>query len=218
MLVLVIIYLCWKARSRLCRHSRLASSELTNPNLNSKKFDLDYWLEQVDINEAKEAERKRETLSPYLELPAEVPRNNQLATAAWIMDAWRQRRLIQYQEQHRLLEPRASEPAETNPVVYRRRRHMLQRFLRRFLVPTHQRPSFLINYSPSLIADMRPSIVNDSLTPLPATCDVQPRRVASWPRLKSTDRQADTMMSALRTQNTRKRLLKRSSRMTTLDI
>ena len=218
MLILVIIYLCWKARSRLCRCPRFSSSDMANPHLSSNKFDLDYWLKQVDILDAKEAERNRENLSPYLELPVERPRNNELATATWIVDAWRQRRLIQYQEQHRLLQPRASEPVDSNPIVYRRRRHMLQRFLRRFLVPSHQQPSFLIDYSPSLITDMRPSIVNDSFIPLPTTCDVQPRRVASWPRLKSTDRQTETMMSALRTQNTRKRLLKRTSKMTTCDI
>ncbi|UJR21709.1 hypothetical protein I4U23_024786 [Adineta vaga] len=218
MLLLAVLYLCWKARSRLCRALRLSSSDISNPHLASNKFDLDYWLKQVDILEAREAERNRENLSPYLELPVEKPRNNELATATWIMDAWRQRRLIQYQQQHHLLQSRTSEPAESNLLVYRRRRRMLQRFLRRFLVSSHQRPSFLISYSPSFIADMRPSIVHDSLILPTETMDIPPRRVASWPRLNSTHHQNETMMSALRTQNARKRLLKRPSRTTTFDI
>lgn len=219
MLFLVVVYLCWKARSRLCRCLRESSSDIANPHLSSKKFDLDYWLKQVDILEAREAERNRETLSPFLELPVEKPRDNELATAAWIMDAWRQRRLIQFQQQHCLLQSRTSEQVESsNQLPYRRRRRMLQRFFRRFLGSSHQRSSSLIRYSPSLIAEMRPSIVDDSLIPLTEIIDVPPRRVASWPRLKSAHHQNQTMMSALRTQNVRKRLLKRPSRTTTFDV
>ncbi|CAF1257006.1 unnamed protein product [Adineta steineri] len=218
MLLLVVFYLCWKARSRLYYCLRFSSSDTNNTHLQSAKFDLDYWLTQVDLLEAREAERNRENLSPYLELPVDEPRDNEIATATWIVDAWRQQRLTQYQQQHRLLQQRTSEVVESNPLVYRRRRHMFQRFIRRFLIPSHQRPSFLIEYSPSLIADIRPSIVNNSIIPPPEILDVEPRRVASWPRLKSTNHQNDTMMSALRTQNARKRLLKRASRTTTFDI
>ena len=157
-------------------------------------------------------------LSPYLELPNEEPRNNQTATASWIGDACRQWRLIQYRQQHQLLRQKPNQQAELNSIPYRRRRYILRRFLRRLLIPPHQRPSYLIENSPSLIADMRPSIVNNNLIPPPETLDVQPRRVASWPRLKSTHPQNSTMLSALQTHNTRKRLLKRTSKTTTFDI
>lgn len=218
MLLFVIVYILWKARSRLCRHIKFSSSNVVNARLSANKFDLDYWLKQVDLIEAKEAERDREYQSPYLELPHDEPRNTNIATASWIGDAWHQWRLIQYRQQHQLLRKRTSQQAESNPIPYRRRRQLLRRFIRRLLIPSHQRPSFLIKYSPSLIADMRPSIVNNNLIPPPHTLDVQPRRVASWPRLKSTHQQNGTMMSGLQTQNARKRLLKRASRTTTFDI
>jgi hypothetical protein len=218
MLLLVVIYVIWKARSRLCRLNQFSSSPINNSRVSASKFDLDYWLRQVDLIEAKEAERNRECLSPYLELPHEVPRNNQIATASWISDAWRQWRLIQYRQQQQLLIQRPNEHIESNPTPYRRRRYILRRLIRRILIPPHQNPSFLIEQTPSLIADMRPSIVNNNLIPPPETLDVQPRRVASWPRLKSTHPQNNTMMSALQTHNARKRLLKRSSKTTTFDI
>jgi hypothetical protein len=218
MLLLVVFYLCWKARSRLCRFSRFSSSGIRNSSLSTTKFDLDYWLKQVDLLEAREAERNRGNLSPCLALPTEEPRDNEAATATWITDAWRQRRLIQYQQQHQLLQQRMSQQLESNPHSYRRRRHVLQRFIRRFRVLSHQSPSFLIEYSPSLISDMRPSIVNNILIPPREILDIPPRRVASWPRLKSTHHQNDMVMSALQTHNARKRLLKRASKSTTFDI
>jgi hypothetical protein len=183
--------------------------------LSGNKFDLDYWLKQVDLLEAREVERNREWQSPYLELPHEQPRNNQVATASWIVDAWRQWRLIQYRQQHQSLQREINHQTELNPISYQRRRHTLRRFFRRLLISSHQRPSFLIEYAPSIIADMRPSIVNNNIIPPPDILDVQPRRVASWPRLKSTQHQNGTMMSALQTQNARKRLLERTSRTTT---
>jgi hypothetical protein len=172
----------------------------------------------VDLLEAKEIERHRECLSPYLELPHQAPRNTQVATASWIGDAWRQWRLIQYRQQHQVLQERNNLQTESNPIPYRRRRQILRRFIRRLLIPAHQRPSFLNENAPSLIAEMRPSIVNTNLIPPAETLDVQPRRVASWPRLKSTIHQNGTMMSALQTQNARKRLLKRPSKTMTIDI
>ncbi len=219
MLVFVVIYVLWKARSRLyCSTTRLSTNSIGNRHLSSSKFDLDYWLKQVDIIEAKEAERTRECLSPNLELPNEEPRNNQIATASWIGDAWRQWRLIQRQQEHQLLQSKSNEQIESNPIPYRRRRYLLRRFVRRILIPSHQNSSFFFEHSPSLIADMRPSIVNNNLIPPPETLDVQPRRVASWPRLKSSHPQNNTMMSALQTHNARKRLLKRPSKTTTFDI
>jgi hypothetical protein len=218
MLLLVIIYVLWKARSRICRSKQLASTPVNNSHLSSSKFDLDYWLKQVDLLEAKEAERNRECSSPYLELPHEAPRNNEIATASWIVDGWRQWRLVQYREQRRLLMQKSNERIESNPVPYRRRRFLLRRLIRRILMPPHPNPSFLIEQSSTLIADLRPSIVNNNLIPPPETLDVQPRRVASWPRLKSAHPQNTAMMSALQTHNARKRLLKRSSKTTTFDI
>jgi hypothetical protein len=218
MLLLVVLYLLWKARSRLLRSLRFTSSTIGNSRISATKFDLDYWLKQVDLLEAREAERIRDGLSPYLELPTEEPRDSQRATASWIDDACREWRLIQYRQQHQLLQQKTSQQDESNPIPYRRRRYILRRFIRRFLISPNQRSSFLIEHSPSLIADMRPSIVNNNLIPPPETFDVRPRRVASWPRIKSTHPQNCTMLSALQTQNTRKRLLKRASRTTTFDI
>jgi hypothetical protein len=215
MLLLVIFYLFWKTRSRLFRSLRFPSSG--NTRLSATKFDLDYWLQQVDLLEAREAERIRDGLSPYLELPNEEPRDSQTATASWIGDARRQWRLIQYRQRHQLLREKPNQQDELTSVPYRRRRYIVRRFLRRLLSPT-QRPSYLLENSPSLIADMRPSIVNNNLIPPPETLDVQPRRVASWPRIKSTHPQNSSMLSALQTQNTRKRLLKRTSRTATFDI
>ena len=218
MLLIVIIYVLWKARSRICRSKQLTSTtSVNNPHLSSSKFDLDYWLKQVDLLEAKEAERNRECLSPFLELPHEAPRNNQVATASWIGETWRQWRLVQYREQHRLMQ-KPNEHIESNPVPYRRRRFLLRRLIRRILMPPHPNPSLFIDQSSTLIADLRPSIVNNNLVPPPETLDVQPRRVASWPRLKSAHPQSSAMMSALQTHNARKRLLKRSSKTTTFDI
>lgn len=218
MLLLVVIYVLWKARARLCRSSALTSSPVRTSHLTTSKFDLDYWLKQVDILEAKEAERNRDCLSPYLELPHEQPRNNRVATASWIGDAWRQWRLIQYRQQHTLLRSQANEQGESNPVPYRRRRLFLRRLLRRLLLPKQQQPSYLIEQSPSIMAEMRPSIVNDNLIPPPEILDIQPRRVASWPRVKSTDPRNNTMLSALQTHTARSRLLKRTSKTTTFGI
>jgi hypothetical protein len=221
MLIFVVVYVLWKARSQLCRYIRFSSSTIGNSRLSANQFDLDYWLKQVDLIEEREAERNRECLSPYLELPHEEPRNNQVATASWIGDAWHHWHLIQYRQQHQLLRQSTSQQAELNPIPYRRRRRrrqLLRRFFRRLFIPSHQRPSFLIEHAPSLIAEMRPSIVNTNFIPPPETLDIQPRRVASWPRLKSTHHQNGTVMSALQTHNARKRLLKRASRTTTFDI
>lgn len=60
MLLLVVLSILWKARSRIWRHKKY-SSAITTPThstrLSGGKFDLDYWLKQVDLLEAKEAER-----------------------------------------------------------------------------------------------------------------------------------------------------------------
>jgi hypothetical protein len=72
MLVLVIFYLIWKARARLRCSSRSSSTGSANARVSGAKFDLDYWLKQVDILEAKEAERHRTGQSPYLELPINI--------------------------------------------------------------------------------------------------------------------------------------------------
>ena len=218
MLFLAIFYLFWKTRSRLFRYLRFPSSNIGNTRLSAAKFDLDYWLKQVDLLEAREAERIREGLSPYLELPNEEPRNSQTATASWIDDACRQWRLIQYRQRHQILRDKPNQKDEITLVPYRRRRYIVRRFLRRLLLSPNQRSSYLLEHSPSLIADMRPSIVNNNFIPPPETLDVQPRRVASWPRIKSTHPQNSSMLSALQTQNTRKRLLKRRSRTATFDI
>jgi len=217
MLILVILYLIWKARSRLCRSLRASSAGTNNPRLSTLKFDLDYWLKQVDLLEAKEAERNRGGQSPYLELPKLGARDNHEATASWILDAYRHWRVIQYRQQQQIFRQNENQEPETNPVPYRRRRNLIRRFVRRFITSSRQRPSFLMEHSPSLIAGMRPSIVSNNFIPPPFTSSLQPRRTASWPRLKSNHHQIGTPMSALQTQLARKHLLKRTSR-TTFDI
>ncbi|CAF1332257.1 unnamed protein product [Rotaria sordida] len=217
MLLLVVIHLLWKARTRLCRSSSLSKSDINNPHLSANKFDLDYWLKQVDLLEAKEIERNRDGLSPYLELPTEEPRDNQIATASWIVDACQQWHFVQYRQQQQLLQQTTNQQIESNPIPYRRRRHILRRFIRRLFIPTHQQPSFLDQHLSSLIADLRPSIVNNNLIPPLETLDIPPRRVLSWPRLKSTHHQNGAMMSALEARNARKRLLKQITRTNTLN-
>ena len=220
MLVLVIVYLMWKARARLCRAPRSSSASVGNTRPSTTKFDLDYWLKQVDILEAKEAERNRGGQSLYLELPHQEPRDNRQATATWISDAYRQWRLLQFRRQQQLFRGSTHQPAESEPPVpYRRRRNVLRRFFRRYLSSSRQSPSFLMEHSSSLIAGMRPSIVSNNFIP-PATSfasNLQARRTNSWPRLKSSHYQTGAPMSALQTHLARKRLLKRTSR-TTLDI
>jgi hypothetical protein len=217
MLLLVIIYLIWKARARLCRSSRTSSAGVGNARLSSSKFDLEYWLKQVDLLEAKEVERNRGGQSLYLELPKLEERDNRQATASWIGDAYRHWRVAQYRQQQQLLRQNENPQSETNPVPYRRRRNRIRRFIRRFLTSSRQRPSFLMEHSPSLIAGMRPSIVSNNFIPLPLTPTLQPRRTSSWPRLKSNHHQIGAPMSALQTHLARRRLLKRTSR-TTFDI
>ncbi|CAF1541249.1 unnamed protein product [Rotaria sp. Silwood1] len=217
MLLFVIIYLIWKARRRLYHFLSLSRSNINNPRLSANKFDLDYWLKQVDLLEAKEIERNRGDLSPYLELPTEEPRDNQLATASWIIDACHQWRLIQYRQQHQLLQQTTNQQTESNIIPYRRRRHILRRFIRRLLIPAHQHPSYLDQHLSSLIADLRPSIVNNNLIPPLDTLNIPPRRVVSWPRLKSTHHQNGTMMSTLEAQNARKYLLKQIRQTNTLN-
>jgi len=217
MLLLVILYLIWKARARLCRSSRSSSAGIGNTRLSSSKFDLDYWLKQVELLEAKEAERNRGGQSLYLELPKLEARDNHKATASWISDAYRHWRVLQYRQQQQLLRQNENQQSETNPVPYRRGRNRIRRFIRRFLASSRQRPSFLMEHSPSLIAGMRPSIVSNNFIPLPLTPTLQPRRTSSWPRLKSNHHQTGAPMSALQTHLARRRLLKRTSR-TTFDI
>lgn len=211
MLTLVILYLMWKARARFCRPTRPSSAGLGNPRLSTAKFDLDYWLKQVDLLEAKEAERNRGGQSPYLELPKTETRDSREATATWIVDAYRHWRLIQYRQQQHLL--RSNDNPSTQPisVPYRRRRHLFRRFVRRFFNSSRQNPSFLMEQSQSLLAGVRPSIVSNNFIPPPLTPTLQPRRTASWPRLKSTQHPTGIPMSALQTQLARKRLLRRSS-------
>jgi hypothetical protein len=220
MLFFVIIYLIWKARARLFRSLRSRSTDMSgagHPRLSATKFDLEYWLKQVDILEAKEVERNRGGQSLYLELPQHEPRDTREATASWIGDAYHQWRLIQYRQEQQLLRQNANQQTETNPIPYRRRRNLLRRLARRLLTSPRQRSSFLMDHSPSLLAGMRPSIVSNYFIPPPFTANSQPRRAASWPRLKSNHHHTGAPMSALQTHLARKRLLKRTSR-TTIDI
>ncbi|CAF2349189.1 unnamed protein product [Rotaria sp. Silwood2] len=214
MLLLVILYLLWKARARLCRSS---SAGVGNPRLSATKFDLDYWLKQVDLLEAKELERNRGGQTLYLELPKIEPRNNQEATELWITDAYRQWRLIQYRQQQQLFRKNINQQSETNPTPYRRRRNLIRRFIRRLFKSNRQHPSFLLEHTQSLINDMRPSIVSNNFIPPSFTPNLPIRRTCSWPRLKSNRQQLGAPMSALQTHLARKRLLKRTSR-TTFDI
>ncbi|CAF3180735.1 unnamed protein product [Rotaria socialis] len=214
MLLMCILYLIWKARSRLCRS---LSSGIRNPRLSATKFDLEYWLKQVDLLEAKEAERNLGSQSPYLELPIVEPRNNREATALWIVDAYRNWRLIQYRQQQQLFRKNANPQSETNPIIYRRRLNPIRRLIRRFLMPHRQHSSFLLEHSQSLINEVRPSIVCNNFIPPSLIPNLPIRRTASWPRLKSSRHQIGVPMSALQTHLVRKRLLKRTSR-TTIDI
>ena len=214
MLFLVILYLVWKARARLCRPSRSSAGGSGAARVSGAKFDLDYWLKQVDILEAKEAERNRGGQALYLELPNQEPRDNRQATASWIVDTYRHWRLVQYRQHQQLFRQDSSSHLQTerNPVPYRRRRNPLRRLYRRFLVSSQQNPSFLMEQAPSLIAGMRPSIVSNTFVPPPLASSAPPRRTASWPRLKSTHNPTGAPMSALQTHLVRKRLLKRTSR------
>ncbi|CAF2203793.1 unnamed protein product [Rotaria magnacalcarata] len=214
MLFMCILYLIWKARSRLCRS---LSYGIRNPRLSATKFDLEYWLKQVDLLEAKEAERNLGGQSPYLELPNIEPRNNREATALWIVDAYRNWRLIQYRQQQQLFRKNANPQSEANPITYRRRRNPIRRLIRRILMPHRQHSSFLLEHSQSLINDMRPSMVSNNFIPPSLITNLPIRRTASWPRLKSSQHQIGVPMSALQTYLARKRLLKRASR-TTIDI
>jgi hypothetical protein len=219
MLLLVILYLIWKARSRLCRSIRSSSAGLgTNPRLSTVHFDLDYWLKQVDLLEAKEVERNRGGQSPYLELPKIEARDNREATASWIVDAYRHWRLRQFRQQQQILRENENQQSETNPIPYRRRRYFFRRLFRRFLTSSRQRSSYLTEQPPSLMAGMRPSIISNNFIPPPFSPGLQPRRTCSWPRLKSSHHQTGVSMSALQTHLARKRLLKRTSRTTTFDI
>jgi hypothetical protein len=220
MLLLVILYLIWKSRARLCRScrsSRPSSAGIGNSRLSASKFDLDYWLKQVDLLEAKEATRHRGGQSLYLELPRLEARDNHEATASWIVDTYRHWRFIQYRQQQQVLRQNETQQTETNLVPYPRRRNLIRRFVRRFFTSPRQRSSFLLEHSQSLIAGMRPSVVSNNFIPPPLSPSLQPRRTASWPRLKSNQHQAGAPMSALQTHLARKRLLRRTSR-NTFDI
>lgn len=214
MLLLCILYLMWKARARLCRSS---GSGIGNSRLSATKFDLDYWLKQVDLLEAKEAERNRGGQSLYLELPIVEPRDNREATALWIVDAYRQWRLVQYRQQQRLFRKSASTQPETHATQNRRRPNPLRRFMRRVFMNRRQHSTLLLEHTQSLINEMRPSIVTNQFVPPPIISNIPIRRTASWPRLKSSHHQLGAPMSALQTHLARKRLLKRTPR-TTIDM
>lgn len=214
MLLLVILYLIWKARARLCSS---LSSGAGNSRLSTAKFDLDYWLKQVDLLEAKEAERNRGGQSLYLELPNIEPRDSREATAVWIVDAYRHWRLIQYRQQQEMLRRSTIQQTDADPVPYRRRRHYFRRLMRRFFTSSRYNPSVLLEHSPSFITGMRPSIENNNFISPLLVPHLKIRRTNSWPRVKSNHHQIGAPMSALQTHLARKRLLKRTSR-TTLDI
>lgn len=211
MLAFFVLYLLWKASRRLCCCSPSSSStksEDNNSHLPSTKFDLDYWLKQVDLREAREAECNREELLPYLQLPTEEPRNNEAATASWIADACRQWYFIQYRQQLQVLRHTTTQLATSDPHPYPRRRYMLRRFFRRLLIRSNKN---ILNIDPNssiLITDLRSSIVNMNLVPPPEALGLQPRRVASWPRLKSHNDQNGATISGLQARIARKRLLK----------
>ena len=215
MLGLVILYLMWKARGRLCRPSRSANGTMNNSRLSTTKFDLDYWLKQVDLLEAKEAERNRGGQVRFLELPKQEPRDNRQATASWIVDAYRQWRLLQYHRQEHLFRT-STGPTQTgsNPQKpYRRRRYLLRRFVRRYFSSSRQNHSLFAEHSPTIFAGIRPSIVSNNIhLSVLLTPDVPVRRANSWPHLKSTRSLPGSSMSALQTHLARKRLLKRNSR------
>ena len=212
-LLFAIVYLLWKARARCFGASLFSSSDLgsgggSSTHLSASKFDLDYWLKQVDLREARDADRYRGGLSTYLKLPTEEPRDSHAATATWIVDTWRHWRLTQYRQQRPLFQTHV----DAANVPYRRpRRHFLYRLLHRLLTPPDHRGSFLIEHSSSIIAEMRPSLIENQFLPSPASLEIQPRRVASWPRLKSSEFHTGPTMSGLQTQLARKHLLERAT-------
>ena len=215
-LLFAIVYLLWKARARCFGASLFSSSDLggggSSTHLSASKFDLDYWLKQVDLREARDADRYRGGLATYLKLPTEEPRDSHAATATWIVDTWRHWRLAQYRQQRLLFQTHVESPTDAATVPYRQpRRHFLYRLLHRLLTPPDHRGSFLIEHSSSIIAEMRPSLIENQFLPSPAILEIQPRRVASWPRLKSTEYHTGPTMSALQTQLARKHLLERAS-------
>lgn len=216
MLILVIIYLLWKARARLCRPHRSSTGTMNNGRLSATKFDLDYWLKQVDLLEAKEAERHRGGQTLYLELPKQEPRDSRQATASWIVDAYRQWRLLQYRRQEHLFRSSTGpSQSESSPKPYRRRRHLMRRFFRRYFSSSRHNHSLFAEHTSSLFAGMRPSIVSNTINVSPLLmADVPLRRANSWPHIRTSRHSAGASMSALQTHLARNRLLKRHSRPT----
>ncbi|CAF0794117.1 unnamed protein product [Didymodactylos carnosus] len=116
MLILVIIYLLWKQRGK-CR-SR------TNQE---KKFDLDYWLKQVDLIQQKETQNYTKDI--FLQLPTDKPRDTYEATATWILDTYKQWRLAQYYRYNSLTRTPAPihESLTTTTPISKRLRNFLKR-------------------------------------------------------------------------------------------
>ncbi|CAF0837316.1 unnamed protein product [Didymodactylos carnosus] len=115
MLILVIFYLLWKQRGK-CRPGE--SQE--------KKFDLDYWLKQVDLMQQKETQNYTKDI--FLQLPTDEPRDTHEATASWILDTYKQWRLTQYHRYNSLTTRSIREPL-TLPMTSSPKR--LKKFLKR---------------------------------------------------------------------------------------
>lgn len=215
MLILLIISLLWRGRARLWRLPILSSIQKhrirRSKNKSKAKFDLDYWLKQVDILEAKEAERYRECVSPYLELPREEPRDNRLATASWIIDAWYHWRWIHSAEGQAMID---EDQTRLTNYHTNRRKQFFRRLYRRFRNPSEQCQTTVTNHSHTIPVEMTSNHVEISTLPASSTFDIfqPPRRVASWPRLQTAQILVDSPRSALQIQLARQKLLQHSKR------
>lgn len=207
MLFLVIIVILWKSRSRRCRFSFFAPIQknrtINYPRLSATSFDLDYWLKQVELREARDAARLRTAVSPYLELPKEEPRDNHQATASWINDTWRHWYLVHYQPRFTIHQ--SAQP--TNPTCSRRSRpyFVFHRFFRRlFNAVNHPQTSML--------AGVYADVLDHDLPPAATVYDLQSRRVASWPCVQAMSHPPNGAASALQLERARQLLLQRISR------
>ena len=217
MLGLVICFIIWRTRVRpwcLSMFPILHRKRSNNPDhFSESTFDLDYWLKQVDILEAKEAERYRECVSPYLELPREEPRDNRAATASWIVDAWYHWHWIHSAKRQEVPE---DEPNRNVTYQSRRRYHFFRRLYRRLLIPSEQlAPPVLLDHSSSIMGDLCSHVAESTTLPANSTLNVlqPPRRIASWPHLPLTQTFAGSPRSALQIQLARQKLHEHSIRM-----
>lgn len=209
MLFLMIVVIVLKSRARHCRCSfisRLRKNHNSNhPSKSTPSFDLDYWLKQVELREAKEAERLREVASPHLELPKEEPRDTQQATASWIVDAWQHWYLVHHEPRHSI-HPTNNSTALTCPS--RRRPYLFfHRLFRRLFTSSKHR-------SPLILTDIYANVLDQDSIRASTMYDLQPRRVASWPCMQATSHSVHGTISALRIKQARQDLLQRTSKST----